>query len=165
MEMICLAILKTVYYIKIQWIMQWGNILPVYGHCQDKFDEKFVKLTFFEKNTAILEPIGLPGKDNNKRPDGSTCTTCKKRKMTSLVRTLSANRMSKKPLPKWALLQLARKTKKYKNKAICQKITIFCPLVARLRKIQINFEIENWFWNSDFGTFWHFPVNPILKIQ
>ena len=25
------------------------------------------------------------------------------------------------------------------------------------------FEVENWLWNSDFGTFWHLPIASILK--
>ena len=27
------------------------------------------------------------------------------------------------------------------------------------------FDIENWLWKSNFGTFWHLPTTPILKIQ
>ena len=27
------------------------------------------------------------------------------------------------------------------------------------------FDVENWPWKSNFGTFWHLPINPILKIQ
>ena len=30
---------------------------------------------------------------------------------------------------------------------------------------RIIFEIGNWLWKSNFGTFWHLPINPILKIQ
>ena len=33
-----------------------------------------------------------------------------------------------------------------------------------LRKILI-FNIENWFWKSNQGTFWQLPITPILKIQ
>ena len=29
----------------------------------------------------------------------------------------------------------------------------------------MNFDIENWLWKSNFGTFWHLPITPILKIQ
>ena len=39
--------------------------------------------------------------------------------------------MSKKPLQKWALQQLEEKTKKWKNIATCQKITILCPWALR----------------------------------
>ena len=27
------------------------------------------------------------------------------------------------------------------------------------------FDLENWLWKSDFGTFWHLPITPFLKIQ
>ena len=27
-----------------------------------------------------------------------------------------------------------------------------------------DFWIENWIWKTNFGTFWHLPINPILKI-
>ena len=27
------------------------------------------------------------------------------------------------------------------------------------------FDVENWLWNSNSGTFWHLPITPILKIQ
>ena len=27
------------------------------------------------------------------------------------------------------------------------------------------FDVENWLWKSDFGTFWHFSITPIHKIQ
>ena len=27
------------------------------------------------------------------------------------------------------------------------------------------FDIENWLWKSNFGTFWHLPTTPIHKIQ
>ena len=26
-------------------------------------------------------------------------------------------------------------------------------------------DLENWLWKSNFGIFWHLPINPILKIQ
>ena len=35
----------------------------------------------------------------------------------------------------------------------------------KLRKIPMIFDIENWLWKSNFGTFWHLPIVPILKIQ
>ena len=25
--------------------------------------------------------------------------------------------------------------------------------------------VESWLWKSNFGTFWHLPINPVLKIQ
>ena len=27
------------------------------------------------------------------------------------------------------------------------------------------FDKENWLWMLNFGTIWHLPINPILKIQ
>ena len=27
------------------------------------------------------------------------------------------------------------------------------------------FDVENWLWNSNFGTFWHLFIKPICKIQ
>ena len=27
------------------------------------------------------------------------------------------------------------------------------------------FNIENWLWKSNFGTFWHLPIMPILKFN
>ena len=44
-----------------------------------------------------------------------------------LVQTLYANRMSRKPLQKWALLQLTGKTKKWKNTAILSDNYHFLP--------------------------------------
>ena len=35
----------------------------------------------------------------------------------------------------------------------------------KLRKIPMIFDVENWLWKSNFGTFWHVPTTPILKIQ
>ena len=34
-----------------------------------------------------------------------------------------------------------------------------------MRKIRVIFDIENWHWKSNFGTFWYLPINSILKIQ
>ena len=33
------------------------------------------------------------------------------------------------------------------------------------RKIWMIFDIENWLWKSNFGTFWQLAINPKLKIQ
>ena len=33
----------------------------------------------------------------------------------------------------------------------------------RLRKIRTIFDIENWLWKSDFGTFWQLAFNPKLN--
>ena len=35
----------------------------------------------------------------------------------------------------------------------------------KMKKISMIFDIENWLWKSNFGTFWHLPISPILKIQ
>ena len=35
----------------------------------------------------------------------------------------------------------------------------------KLRKIPMIFDIENWLWKSNFGTFCHLSITPILKIQ
>ena len=35
----------------------------------------------------------------------------------------------------------------------------------QLKKIPMIFYIENWLWKSNYGTFWHLPITPILKIQ
>ena len=32
-------------------------------------------------------------------------------------------------------------------------------------KIHNIFDTENWFWKSNFGTFWQLAINPDLKIQ
>ena len=33
----------------------------------------------------------------------------------------------------------------------------------RLRKIRMIFDIENWLWKSNFGTFWQLAINPKLN--
>ena len=33
------------------------------------------------------------------------------------------------------------------------------------RKIRMIFDLENWLWKSNFGTFWQLTTTPILKIQ
>ena len=33
------------------------------------------------------------------------------------------------------------------------------------RKIGMIFYVENWLWNSNFGTLWYLPIISILKIQ
>ena len=41
----------------------------------------------------------------------------------------------------------------------------YSSMKRKLRKIRISFYVENSLWKSNFGTFWHLPINPILKIQ
>ena len=36
---------------------------------------------------------------------------------------------------------------------------------SKIRKFRIIFDIENWLWKSNFGTFWHLPIRLISKIQ
>ena len=45
---------------------------------------------------------------------------------------------------------------------MCSPLIIF-QWKRKMRKIQIIFDIEHWLWKSNFGTFWHLPVNPILN--
>ena len=49
-------------------------------------------------------------------------------------------------------LTLWRNVKKKKVLPNC-----YPSMKKQLRKIQIIFEIPNWLWKSNFGTFWHFP--------
>ena len=37
--------------------------------------------------------------------------------------------------------------------------------IKKLKKIPTIFDIENWLWKSNFGTFWHLLITPILIIQ
>ena len=34
-----------------------------------------------------------------------------------------------------------------------------------MRKIRTIFGLENWLWKTNFCSFWHLPIDPILKIQ
>ena len=35
----------------------------------------------------------------------------------------------------------------------------------KMKKISMIFQVENWLWKSNFGTFWQLAVNQKLKIQ
>ena len=35
----------------------------------------------------------------------------------------------------------------------------------KIRKIRMLFDVENWLWKSDFGTFWHLLITPITKFN
>ena len=35
----------------------------------------------------------------------------------------------------------------------------------KIEKDPDDFDIENWLWKSNFGTFWQLTINPKLKIQ
>ena len=37
--------------------------------------------------------------------------------------------------------------------------------MKKKRNIRMIFDIENWLWKSNFGTFWQLAINPKLKIQ
>ena len=37
--------------------------------------------------------------------------------------------------------------------------------MKKLRKILMIFDIKNWLWTSNFGTFWHLPTTPIHIVQ
>ena len=43
----------------------------------------------------------------------------------------------------------------FDNKKCAPKLVFFNE--KKLRKIQMIFDIENWLWKSNFGTFWHLP--------
>ena len=34
-------------------------------------------------------------------------------------------------------------------------------LMKKIRKIRTIFDVENWLWKSNFGTFWHLLITPI----
>ena len=48
---------------------------------------------------------------------------------------------------------------------VSYKIDFILQRKKKLRKIQMNFDIENWLWKSNFVTFWQLAINPKLKIQ
>ena len=50
-----------------------------------------------------------------------------------------------------------------RNKKCAPKLVFFNE--KKNRKIRMIFDIENWLWKSNFGTFWQLAVNPKLKIQ
>ena len=54
-------------------------------------------------------------------------------------------------------------SKNVNNKKCAPKLIFLSE--NKLRKIRIIFDIENWLWKSNFGTFWHLPTAPIFKIQ
>ena len=41
----------------------------------------------------------------------------------------------------------------------------YSSMKTKLRKIRMIFDIENWLWKPNFGTFYQFAINPKLKIQ
>ena len=46
---------------------------------------------------------------------------------------------------------------------MCSYIRIL--LTKKPSKIRMIFDVENWLWKSNFGTFWHLPITPLRKIQ
>ena len=81
-----------------------------------------------------LEPIGLSRKGNNKRQDGLTYTTWKNGKCLiwdfTCADTLCKTYV-KKASPEVGSAAAKREDKKWKNIAICEIITILCPLASR----------------------------------
>ena len=41
----------------------------------------------------------------------------------------------------------------------------YSSMKKKIRKIRMIFDIENWLWKSNFGTFWQLAINPKLKTQ
>ena len=86
------------------------------------------------KLPSTLEPIGLSRKGNGKGPDGLTYTTWKNGKCLiwdyTCADTLCKSYV-KKASTEVGSAAAAGKTKKLKNTAICQKITISCQSVSR----------------------------------
>ena len=41
----------------------------------------------------------------------------------------------------------------------------YSSMKKKLRKIWMIFDIENWLWKSNFGTFWHLSITSILKFN
>ena len=52
-------------------------------------------------------------------------------------------------------------SKNVNNKKCATKFVFFNG--KKISKIWMIFDIDNWLWKSDFGTFWHFPITPICK--
>ena len=49
------------------------------------------------------------------------------------------------------------------NKKCAPKLILFNE--KKIEKDSDDFDIENWLWKSNFGTFWQLAINPKLKIQ
>ena len=49
------------------------------------------------------------------------------------------------------------------NKKCAPKLVFFNE--KKMRKILMIFDIENWLWNSNFGTFWHSPLVQFSKFN
>ena len=41
----------------------------------------------------------------------------------------------------------------------------YSSMKKKLRRIQMIFDVKNWLWRLNFGTFWHLHITTILKIQ
>jgi hypothetical protein len=35
----------------------------------------------------------------------------------------------------------------------------YSSMKKKIRKIRMIFDVKNWLWKSDFGTFWHLPIH------
>ena len=55
----------------------------------------------------------------------------------------------------------------YQEKSMTKVVVLFCLFFngKKFKKILMIFDIENWLWQSNFGTIWHLPTTPILNIQ
>ena len=54
--------------------------------------------------------------------------------------------------------------KKLDNISNNKGINSYFSMKKKVWKILIIFDIKNWLWKSNFVTFWHLPITPMLKI-
>jgi hypothetical protein len=45
------------------------------------------------------------------------------------------------------------------------RLNWYSSMKKKILKDSDDFDIENWLWNSNIGTLWHLPNEPIPKIQ
>ena len=53
--------------------------------------------------------------------------------------------------------------KNFNSKKCVPKLIFFNE--KTIEKGSDDFLVQNWLWKSNFGTIWHIPITPILKIQ
>ena len=51
----------------------------------------------------------------------------------------------------------------YQKMAITKNVLLY--LNSSIKKFRKIFDVENWVWKSDIGTFWHLPITSIRQIQ
>ena len=58
------------------------------------------------------------------------------------------------------------KNRFYQKMSISTNVLLnwYSSMKKKFRKIPTIFDIENWLWKSNFGTFWQLPITPIFKI-